>query len=143
MISILDINDANNFKVINITCDRFFVEFSGTDNDHTMTIKVDVPDKFNGVLENAVICEHTHLNNAKFAQMDSIVGNCSHPLIATYRNHTVLVNGDIIGERAGLTNTVKQIIKNIDDYLFDLKKKQIEATIKANDDVPDATPNVE
>jgi len=139
MISILDIKDANNFKVINIICDRFSVEFSGTDNDHTVTIKIDVPDKFNGTVEETVISEHTHLNNARFAQMDSVVGNCSHPLIANYRNHTILVNGDIIGERAGLTNTVKEIIKNIDDYLLGLKKKQDETTDKVNDIVPDAT----
>lgn len=71
MISILDIKDVNNFKVINITCERFSIEFSGTDNDHTVTIKIDVPDKFNGTVEETVISEHAHLNNARFAQMDS------------------------------------------------------------------------
>ena len=113
MITIIDITDKDNFSVVNIDAKRYTLEVSGGENDHTIQLVMDVENKLTGAIDKMVLCEYAHMDNLKYARMDSVLSSCRDFVISRYHGVVLFANPSVLGNRLTLANAVMEIIQSV------------------------------
>lgn len=114
MITIIDIENKDNFTVTNINPPRYSLVVDGGDNDHNMKLVVELDNQVSGESTKLILCNYEHMRNAKFARMDSVIGSCQDFIIAHYKDLSMFVNPAVVASKVSLVNSIMQIINDVD-----------------------------